>query len=136
MPLAAATTKRIAIDVNGETVVFICRTPSTPELSQFLNSRFATKRNKVESRVYEARAAFMDKISVDIENATYAAADGQEKPLSVKTDLSADDKTYWSGILGTRVETWKDLVPLTWKSSAAMKFEDSSAAPEDEPGKN
>jgi hypothetical protein len=69
MPLAVATTRRVAIDVNGEIVVFVCRTPSAPELSQFLNGRFETKRNKVNSRVYEAREAFINKILIDVENA-------------------------------------------------------------------
>ena len=133
--LAAAPNRRIAIDVNGDTVVFICRVPSATELSKFLNSRFETKRNKVKSCVYEAREEFINKIATDIENATYAGADGEEKPLNAQTVLSDQDKTYWSGILGVPVQTWKDLIPLSWKSSAAQRFEDSANVEED-PGKN
>ncbi|HZL56927.1 MAG TPA: hypothetical protein VFC21_07590 [Bryobacteraceae bacterium] len=134
MPLAVAPKKRVAIDVNGETVVFICRTPSAGEMSAFLNSRFITKRNKVESRAYEAREAFMDKVAIDIENATYAGADGVEKPLDASTVLSSDEKTYLAGILGKPVDSWKDVIPMQWKSSAAQRFEDSATAPEEEDG--
>jgi hypothetical protein len=132
MPLAAAPTRRIPIDVNGETVVFVCRVPSAAELSKFLNGRFATVRNKVNSRVYEAREEFINKIAVDVENATYAGADGIEKPLSAATALSDEDKTFWSGMFGQRVESWKDLIPLSWKSSAAQRFEDSANVADEE----
>jgi hypothetical protein len=132
MPLAVATTRRVAIDVNGEIVVFVCRTPSAPELSQFLNGRFETKRNKVNSRVYEAREAFINKILIDVENATYSGADGAEQPLSAATSLSDQDQAYWSGIMGTQVKTWKDLIPMSWKSSAAQRFEDSANVADEE----
>ncbi|HEX4135920.1 MAG TPA: hypothetical protein VHY84_14995 [Bryobacteraceae bacterium] len=132
MPLAASPNRRIAVDVSGETVVFVCRVPSAAELSKFLNARFETKRNKVKSHVYEARQEFIDKIAIDIENATYVGADGVEKPLNARTVLEDQDKTYWSGIQGEPVQSWKDLIPLSWKSSAAQQFEDSANVGEDE----
>jgi|SRR5665213_166743 len=132
MPLAAAPTRRIAIDVNGESVIFICRVPSAPELSKFLNARFHTARNKVKSCVYEAREEFINKIAIDVENATYAGADGVEKPLGAATTLDDAEKAYWSGVQGVRVESWKDLIPLSWKSSAAQRFEDSATVGDDD----
>ena len=133
-----ASTRRVSIDVSGETVTFICRTPTAAEQSHFLNNRFSTKRNKVETRVYQARAEFMDKITVDIEGATYDDAAGTELPLNAATVLTDGDKTKWAEISARRCRSWKDLIPLSWKSSAAQRFEDSQNQPEDEgePAKN
>ncbi len=132
MAVQIKTTRRVAIDVAGETVVFICRIPSAQELSKFLNGRFTQKRNKVESRVYEARAEFIDKILVDVEGAEFEGADKTIRPLNAQTVLTEDDKVMWRGIMGTPVETWKDLIQLSWKSSAALRFEDSSNEGDDE----
>lgn len=131
MAKAAAATRRIAIEANGETVVFICRVPSGAEVSAFLNARFVTQRNKVVSNVYTAREAFINKIAIDVENATYEGTDGLEKPLNASVSLTEEEKTYWSGLMGIRVETWKDLIPLSWKSSAAQQFEDSATQGDD-----
>ncbi|HVW07301.1 MAG TPA: hypothetical protein VHC90_01895 [Bryobacteraceae bacterium] len=130
------TTRRIAIEVSGETVTFICRVPTGDEQSKFLNSRFTTKRNKVESNVYPARAAFIDNIAVDVEGATFVDAQGAEKPLNASTSFTDADKAKWAKALGLRsIDSWKDLIPLSWKSSAAQQFEDSANAGEDD-GKN
>jgi hypothetical protein len=133
-----ASTRRVSIDVSGETVTFICRTPTAAEQSRFLNSRFSTERNKVKTRIYEARAEFMDLITVDVEGATYEQANDDEAKLSKATVLNDADKSMWAGILGAPVKSWKDLIPLSWKSSAAQRFEDSNNQPEDEgePAKN
>jgi hypothetical protein len=137
MPLAFDTRVRVAVDVGGEDVVFICRTPTAKETSAFLNNRFVTKRNKVTSHLYDARANFMDAIVVDVENAQFRNAAGEVLPLNAQTVLTDDDKRQCGAVLGVQVESWKDLIPLSWKSSAAMKFEDSqSASGEEEPEGN
>jgi hypothetical protein len=132
MPLAFSSKVRIPVDVSGEVVTFICRKPTGKETSQFLNKRFVTERNKVKSRLYDARQDFANSIIVDVENATYENAAGEVLPINAQTVLSEEDKRYCSGILGEPVETWKDLIPLNWKVAVAMHFED---APEgEEPG--
>jgi hypothetical protein len=137
MPLAFDTRVRVAVDVGGEDVVFICRTPTARETSVFLNNRFVTKRNKVTSHLYEARAEFISAIVVDVENAQFRNAAGEVLPLNAQTVLTDDDKRQCGAVLGVQIETWKDLIPLSWKSSAAMKFEDSqNASGEGEPEGN
>lgn len=121
---------RISVPVGEENVVLICRRPTAAELNAFLKERFEARGKKVRSHLYEAREELMRKVLVDAENAEYERKDGATAPLNSKTVLSDEDKAHWSSILGRKVETWIDLVPLSWLSSAAMHFED--AAPEGE----
>jgi len=115
---------RISIDVAGERVTFICRPPTGKEVSEFLNRRFVTRRNKIESRLYDARRDFVDSILLDIENAEWENANGELLPLNAATELTEEDKRHCAAILGAPVESWKDLIPLNWKASVAMHFED------------
>jgi hypothetical protein len=128
-----ASNRRVSINIAGDVVTFICRTPTAEEHSKFLNGRFNTKKNRVESNVYPARAAFMDKITVNIEGATYEDAEGVERPLNASTSFTDADKKKWAGELGLpSIESWRDLIPLSWKSSAAQQFEDSATAAEED----
>ncbi len=115
----------VKIDVAGESVTFHCRRPTGAEISAFLSKRFITKRNRVESRLYEARAEFADSIILDVENAQFENAAGEILPLNAQTALTDDDKRHWSGILGAPVGSWKDLIPLNWKVGVAIYFEDA-----------
>ncbi len=130
MSAVIASTRRIELEVGGDTVTFVCRIPTGPAMSKFLSSRFRTQRNKVESRVYEARAEFFDAIIVDLENAQFENAENQTVDLGAATVLTEADKTKWSGLMGVPVSGWKDLIPLGWKSSVAQWFEDSANAEE------
>ncbi len=130
MPLSFSDQVRIAIDVQDETVTFICRQPTGKEVSEFLSRRFITKRNKVQSRLYEAREEFVNRILLDVENAQYKNAKGEVLPLTKDTQLSDEDKRFCSSVLGTQVETWKDLIPLNWKCGVALHFEDTAAGDE------
>jgi hypothetical protein len=121
---------RISVPVSGEEVVLICRRPTSAEMSDFLSKRFTAKGRKVHSHLYEAREELMAKILVDAENAEYETQQGERKPLNAQTVLSDEEKAYWSGILGKKVNGWFDLIPLSWLSSAAMAFEDPQ--PDDE----
>jgi len=124
MPIAFDNQVRVAIDVQGETVTFVCRRPTAKEVSDFLSKRFVQKRNKVEARLYEARQEFVDKIIVDIENAQFRNAAGETLELNKDTVLTDADKAYCSSVLGFQVTSWKDLISLNWKASAAQYFED------------
>jgi hypothetical protein len=134
-PVSAVIGSTIAINipVGDETVVLVCRRPTTQEQSKFLKDRFEAKGRKVKSHLYETRVALIDKILLDVKNAEYETASGERKPLNNGTSLADEDKRHWSGILGTTVETWRDLIPPSWKSSAAMRFEDPQ--PEDDEDK-
>jgi hypothetical protein len=136
MAAAIQTKVRISVPVGSETVVFVCRRPSAPELNAFLKQRFEAKGKKVKSHLYEAREELMYRILVDAENAEYEKKDGTMAPLNARTVLSDEDKAHWSSILGKTVSTWIDLIPLSWLSSAAMKFEDPEADEEEDGGKN
>ncbi len=135
MPGLVSTKVRISVPIGNESVVLICRRPTAAELNAFLQRRFEAKGKKVKSHLYDAREELMYRILVDAENAEYEHKDGTTAPLNARTVLSEDDKAHWSSVLGKQVNTWIDLVPLSWLSSAAMHFEDPS--PEDEePEKN
>lgn len=139
MAVAARSRIRVKVAVaGGETVVFICRQPTAAEQSRFLNARFEQKGRKVESRLYPARATFMDQIALDIEGAEYELADGTLAPLTAATVLSDEDRSRMGGIIGQPVKSWKDLIPMAWKSQAAQRFEDGTTPDdeEDEPEKN
>lgn len=123
---------RIKVPVGDDSVEFICRRPTAEEQSKFLRDRFETKGRKVKSHLYETRVALIDRIATDIAGAQYENAAGETVPLNAQTVLSEEDKRKWAGILGVPVKDWRDLVPASWKSSAAMRFED--AQPEDEGG--
>lgn len=126
-------TVKVKVQVEGgETVVLVCRRPTAPELSKFLGARFEHKGRKVKSKLYPAREEFIDKILVDVEGAQFERADGSTLPLNRAVELSDADKAHWSGICGTQVEGWKDLIPASWKSSAAMTFEDPQPESDDE----
>jgi hypothetical protein len=127
MALIEATSVRIRVPVGDDDVVFVCRRPTGREISKFLSSRYVTKRNKMEPRLYEARLEFVNSILRDVEKATFRNAAGDELPLNAAATLTAEDKALWSGTLGEPVECWKDLIPVTWKSAVAMYFEDSTA---------
>jgi hypothetical protein len=127
MALIEATSVRIRVPVGDDDVVFVCRRPTGREISKFLSSRYVTKRNKMEPRLYEARLEFVNSILRDVEGATFRNAAGEELPLNAASTLTAEDKALWAGTLGEPVESWKDLIPVTWKSSVAMYFEDSAA---------
>jgi hypothetical protein len=120
----------VNIDVQGETVCLVCRHPSAAELSGLLRGRYQAKGRKVKDRLYETRRDFIDRILIDCRNATFANAKHESVALDASTVLTDEDKTLWSGILGERVEIWKDLIPLNWKSSAAMTFEDQMPSDE------
>ncbi len=125
---------KIPIEVGGETVNLICRRPTAKELSSFLSSRFVQKRNKMQSRIYEARSEFIDQILVDVENAQVQNAAGDVLEITKDLVLTEDDKRHLTSSLGDNIENWRDLIPLNWKASAAMYFEDQHQAAPDEEG--
>jgi hypothetical protein len=116
---------RIRLTIGSEEAVFICRRPTTRESSNFLNTRWVRgKRNKIDDRLYEARRAFIDLILVDLEEVVFKTAAGEVVPLNAAAVLSPADIEHWSQVLGEPVKSWKDLIPVQWKSSVAQRFED------------
>jgi hypothetical protein len=134
MPEVVSNNIRITVPIGNEDVVFICRRPTTKEISKFLSSRYVQKRNKVETRLYEAREAFVNSILVDVENVTFRNAANESLPLNAATILTEADRASWAMQLDVKPSelTWKDLVPLNWKSGVAMYFEDTQADGPDE----
>jgi len=123
---------RVVVEAGGEDVIFICRQPSAAERSKFLSSRFVTKRNKMVSRLYEARAEFVDQILLDVENIQYCASNGEIRQLNAQAELSDADKAEYSTVHGVEVRGWRDMIPLNWKSSVAMYFEDQQSQGEED----
>ena len=133
MPVQSfARMRRITIPVGDEQVILILREPTSKERSDFLTARFQVQGRKVKSHVSEARARFIRPLLLEIENAEYENADGVFVPLNSKVTLSETDKSSVGLVLGAPVNDWRDLVNVTWLSSAAMAYED--AAPETEGG--
>ena len=119
-------TRRITIPVGDEAVVIIVKEPSSKERSDFLSSRFAMQGRKVKNQMTEARAKFIRPLLLDVENATFEDAQGSPHPLNKSTTLSDEDKSYVELVLGIPVKDWRDLVNVSWLSSAAMAFEDTA----------
>lgn len=129
MPEIVSNNIRIRVPVGDDEVVFICRRPSTKEISKFLSSRYVQKRNKVETRLYEAREAFVNSILLDVENVTFKSAAGESIALNSQTTLMESDRQSYAEQLGVppSAVTWKDLIPVNWKSGVAMIWEDTQA---------
>ncbi len=109
----------------GESVTVVLRHPTPEELNKFLKDRFQTVRNVVRNNQPEARRALIDKILVNVEGFTADNAKGEEVQVNKDLVLSDEDRIHWSAVLGFPVQTWKDLIPATWKNSWALRFEES-----------
>ncbi len=127
---------RIPVPVGNEDVVFVCRRPRAKEISNFLNNRWRRgPRGKIIDRLYDARREFVDSILIDVENVTWKTAAGETVPLNAGTVLTEADRQHWSEMLGEPVASWKDLIPLNWKSAVAVHVEDAlNFSQEDEEG--
>lgn len=127
---------RISVPVGDEEVVFICRQPTAKEISKFLSSRYVQVRNKVQTRLYEAREAFVNSILVDVENVTFRNAANESIPLNAATVLTESDRATLAARYDVKPSdmTWKDMIPLNWKSGVAMYFEDAQSGGTDSEG--
>ena len=127
---------RIVVSAGNEDVIFVCRKPNARDMAKFLNSRYTQRRNKIETRLYEARAEFVDAILVDVENVTFKNSAGVSVPLNAQTQFTDEDRASWAADLDVRPSelTWKDLLPLNWKSGVAMYFEDAQSRLEGDEG--
>lgn len=122
--------KTIRIDVGeGEPVELIVRRPNAAEHSAFLKSRLKERRNKVKTEVFEARQAFLDKILVDCRGVKIEDADGESIDLNAKTEITPGLRELYG--LGDK-DGWRDLIPVNWKSTAAMHFEESEQVEDEE----
>lgn len=119
-----AKTRRIDIEVEGETLTLICRQPTAQEHATFLASRFKREGNKTKTDLWPARAAFMRQILVGVENATWTDDQGYEHPIGPDERLWDEDKQYLSGLLNQPVNDWRDLIPANYLSTAATEFEE------------
>jgi len=109
----------------AEKVLVTLRRPTPEELNRFLKDRFVTVRNQVRNNLPEARRALIDKILVDVEGLTADNAAGEEVRVNRALVLSEGDRVHFSAMLGFPVESWKDLIPTSWKNSWALRFEES-----------
>ena len=116
--------RRITIPVGDDSVVIIVREPSSKERSDFLTARFEMQGRKVKNHQAQARARFIRPLLMDVENATYEDAAGNAQPLNKNTTLAEVDKTSIEAVLGVPINDWRDLLNVSWLSSAAMAFED------------
>jgi hypothetical protein len=126
---------RIAIAVEDEQIVLICRKPTNDEMNHFLSARIVSRGRKVEQNFIPERVKLIDKILVDAENVGFENAAGEMAPLNASTVLTDADKAHATALLGVPVQTWKDMISVNWKCSAAMRFEEPVTEGE-ESGKN
>jgi len=103
--------QRYMIDVGeGENnPTLIIRRPSDKEMQRFLASRWERKGSKVVDRTIDARREFVDALLEGCERIEIEQADG------TYTDLTPNGNG------------WKDSIPLNWKTSLAMRFEEQEA---------
>lgn len=109
----------------AEKILVVLRRPTPEELNRFLKDRFVTVRNQVRNNLPEARRALIDKILVNVEGLTSENAAGAEIRIDRNLTLTEADRVHFSAMLGFPVETWKDLIPASWKNSWALRFEEA-----------
>lgn len=93
--------------------VLILRRPTLKELRSFLQPRFEIRENCIEDHSVEVREEFIDSLLVGCENIEIRI-NGIYKPLSPE------------------VADWKELIPLSWKISVALQFEEQKTISEKE----
>jgi hypothetical protein len=115
-----ATTRYTVQGVDGaDKPVLILRAPSSEELRAHLAGRFkkggkATDPFRITEQLMLSREAFVDSLLVDCENVGYLRAPGDQVPL------------------GQSVPGWKSKIPVNWKTSIAMKYEEQEVVSSEE----
>jgi len=108
---------------SGAPVEFIVRRPSADEHQKFLKSRLKERRNKITTDVIAPRLALMHKILLDCRNVTIDDEHGNEIELNAQTQLTEGIREHY-GL--DALDTWRDLIPANWLSSAATYFEETA----------
>lgn len=97
--------------------VLSLRQPTAQQIKNFLQQRFVRKGNRVEDNSIEAREKFINALLDKVGNVEVKGADGNYVDLMTLPD-------------------WKERVPLNWKTSVALKFEEAETVSEDEAGES
>lgn len=120
MYIVDAVTRYTIKGVDGEPKpVLILRSPSAEELRAHLAGRFrkggkAADQFRITEQLMVSREAFIDSILVDCENVGYLLPDGSH------------------GILNKDVSGWKAKIPINWKTSIAMRYEEQEVISSDD----
>ena len=106
--------KRVSITVGDSRVVMVYRSPTTKELTKFLNKRFSHRGRKIKDESMEARIEFSKLLLKDIE--AYG-------PSGDRDQVSYLDGQGKEQILSPTVEGWLEYVNVTWHIAGAIEFE-------------
>lgn len=105
---------RFVIQIGEEpNPVLILRRPTNNEVKEFLKSRFVRKGGKMVDQSVEAREKFVNTLLVDCEN------------VEIKKDGVAVS-------LKSGIPDWTSYIPLNWKTSIAIKFEEQETVSEED----
>ena len=97
--------------------VLILKQPTPQQIKNFLQQRFFRKGNKVEDNSIEAREKFINLLLEKVKNVEIKDSSGNYVSIMTLPD-------------------WKDRIPLNWKTSLAIKFEEAETISEDEAGES
>lgn len=97
--------------------VLILRQPTARELKTFLQGRFVRKGNKIQDVSVEARENFVNALLERVENVEVKGLHGGYVEIMTLPD-------------------WKDRIPLNWKTSIAIKFEEAEVVSQEEAGES
>ncbi len=98
----------------GDNPVLILRQPTAAEIKAFLNGRFIRRGNKVEDQSVTSRERFVDTLLIRVHNIEIKDEGGNYIPLT------------------PAIAGWKERIPLNWKTSIAVKFEEQETLSEED----
>lgn len=96
--------------------VLILRNPTSSETKAFLKGRFERRGRKIDDRSVESRERFINDLLVGCEN------------------IEVKDGDNWVSLIPS-MPGWEEKIPLNWKTSVAVQFEEQEIVSE-EMGKN
>lgn len=113
---------KINVNNSQDDPVLILRQPTNAELKTFLRNRFARKGTRFDDKSIEAREQFIDNLlvgckNVEVKGSPYITSEGTQ--------------SGWVN-LNPEMPGWKNQIPLNWKTSVAMKFEEQEALSQDD----
>lgn len=96
--------------------ILILRQPTPAEVKAFLTGRFIRKGNKVQDESVTAREKFIDTLMIGIQN----------------VEIRDSSRNYIA--LSPDFPNWKEKIPVNWKTSIAVRFEEAEIVSPDEAG--
>lgn len=105
--------------VSGARLVY--RYPTTEEYVHYKDGISIMRHadGKLVTEATDSEIELVNAILIDVEDFKYETADGQEEFLTKDTPVSA--LTHFEEAFGHPITSWKDVIPVTWKTGLAFR---------------